>query len=56
MTYFGHEFLDSIREENNWGKVKTVAQKAGAFSLTALGEIAKEVTKTAITAALQSSL
>ena len=56
MTYFGHEFLDSIREENNWGKVKTVAQKAGAFSLTALGEIAKEGTKTAITAALQSSL
>lgn len=56
LTYFGHEFLDTIREDNNWGKVKAVAQKAGTFSLTTLGEIAKELAKVAAIAALQSSL
>ncbi len=56
LTYCGHEFLDTVREESNWGKVKTVAKKAGTFSLTSLGEIAKEVAKAAIISALQSSL
>ncbi len=56
LTYLGHEFLDSIREDNNWGKVKLVAKKAGTFSLSSLGEIAKEVAKSAILSALQSSL
>ena len=56
LTFSGHEFLDTIRADSNWGKVKAIAQKAGAFSLTSLGDIAKEVAKVAITAALQSSL
>lgn len=56
LTYLGHEFLDSIREDSNWGKVKLVAKKAGTFSLSSLGEIAKEVAKAAILSALQSSL
>lgn len=56
LTYAGHEFLDSIREDRNWGKVKSVAQKAGTFSMQSLGEIAKEVAKAAILSALQSSL
>lgn len=56
LTYLGHEFLDSIREDTNWKKVKLVAKKAGTFSLNSLGDIAKEIAKAAILSALQSSL
>lgn len=55
LTYQGHEFLDSVREDKNWGKVKLVAKKAGTFSLSSLGDIAKEVAKAAILSALQPS-
>lgn len=53
LTYSGHEFLNTIRSDTNWGKVKNIAQKAGVFSLKALGEIAQSVASAAITAALQ---
>lgn len=53
MTYFGHEFLESIRESSNWDKVKAIAQKAGTFSLSALGSIAQEVIQASILSALQ---
>lgn len=56
LTFNGHEFLDSIREDGNWGKVKSVAKKAGTFSLNSLGEIAKEIAKSAILSALHSTL
>ena len=54
ISYQGHEFLNSIRADANWGKVKDVAKKAGVFSLKMLGEIAQGVATAAITAALQS--
>ncbi len=54
LTYSGHEFLNTIREQGTWDKVKGVAKKAGVFSLKTLGEIAQEVAKTAVTSALQS--
>lgn len=54
MTYQGHEFLDTIRDDTTWGKVKDTAKKAGVFSLKALGEIAQGVAQAAITSALQS--
>lgn len=56
LTYLGHEFLNSIREKNNWGKVKSLAKQAGNFSLKALGNIAQEVTKDIILASLQQHL
>lgn len=56
LTFYGHEFLDSIREDGNWGKVKSVAKEAGTFSIGSLGEIAKEIAKAAILSALQSTL
>lgn len=56
LTYSGHEFLNTIREDGNWGKAKDVAKKAGVFSLKTLGEIAQEVAKAAVTSALQSLL
>lgn len=56
LTYSGHEFLNTIREGNNWDKVKDVAKKAGVFSLKTLGEIAQEVAKAAVNSALRSLL
>ena len=54
LTYHGHEFLETIRESQNWTKVKATAKNAGVFSLKALGEIAQGVAQAAITSALQS--
>ncbi|WP_297711076.1 DUF2513 domain-containing protein [Dysosmobacter sp.] len=54
MTFNGHEFLDTIRDDTNWGKVKDTAKKAGVFSMKALGQIAQGVAQAAITSALQS--
>ena len=56
MTFFGHEFLNTIRLESTWNKTKHVAKKAGAFSLDSLGEIAKGIAASAISSALQSHL
>lgn len=56
MTYEGHEFLDTIREKTGWDKTKEIAKKTGAGSIKLLGEIAKEVVKTAAIAAIQSNL
>lgn len=53
LTYNGHEFLNTIRSDGNWSKVKGTAKKAGVFSLSALSDIAKSVATAAITAALQ---
>lgn len=54
MTFAGHEFLDTIRDDSNWGKVKDTARRAGVFSMKALGQIAQGVAQAAITSALQS--
>ena len=56
LTYSGHEFLNIIREQGTWDKVKCVAKKVGSFSLKTLSEIAQEVSKAAVTSALQSLL
>lgn len=56
LTYEGHEFLETIRENKNWGKIKSVAKSAGTFSLKAISQIGQSVISAAITAALQSHL
>lgn len=43
MTYKGHGFLEQIRDESVWKKVKEKAKKIGAFALPVLADIAKEV-------------
>lgn len=40
----GHEFLNNIRNEENWGKVKNIANKAGAYGLSIIEKIAVGVT------------
>lgn len=56
ITFYGHEFLNSIRHESTWNKTKEIAGKVGNFSLETLGEIAKNIAATAITTALQPLL
>ncbi|WP_247941414.1 DUF2513 domain-containing protein [Streptococcus oralis] len=38
-----HEFLANIRQDTNWNKTKSIASKAGSFSLNVLKDISVEV-------------
>lgn len=40
ITYDGHEFLDTIRDNDNWKKVKNIACNVGSFSISVLKQIA----------------
>lgn len=55
LTYQGHEFLNEIRDDTNWEKIKEVGKKVSLFSLKQLAEIATTVAGTAITNALQGN-
>ncbi|OUP02644.1 hypothetical protein B5F36_10465 [Anaerofilum sp. An201] len=55
LTYQGHEFLNQIRDDTNWAKIKEIGKKAGVVSLGYIAEIAKAVTTSAVTAALQGN-
>ena len=48
MTWWGHDFLDSIRDPEVWDQTKKLANKAGAGSLDLVGDIAKGFIKTKI--------
>ena len=56
LTFWGHEFLNSIRADTVWDKTKEIAKKAGIFSLESIGEIAKKVASTVAISALQHFL
>lgn len=43
ITYPGHEFLASIRKEENWEKTKEIGEKIGSFGLRMAGTIAEGV-------------
>lgn len=43
ISYDGHEFIESIRNDNNWGKVKALASKVGSYSISTLQQIAVSV-------------
>lgn len=43
LTPAGHSFLENIRADTNWAKVKSVTKKAGSFSADVIVEIAKSV-------------
>ena len=52
ITYRGHEFLENIRENKNWEKVKSAAAKIGSFSVSVLGEISKSLILTLISSSI----
>lgn len=41
LTYKGHEFLDTVRDEEIWRRTKTGAEKAGGAGLGLLLELGK---------------
>ena len=43
ITYDGHQFLDNIREEDNWQKTKDIAKSVGSVSIPTLMQIATNV-------------
>ena len=45
LTWRGHDFTDSIRNEEVWGKTKAAAHRAGGWTASLLLEIAKGVIK-----------
>ena len=50
ITFTGHEFLNDIRDDNNWKQVKEIAKSVGAFSINMIAQIAVGVIQTNISA------
>lgn len=48
ITFEGHEFLNSIRDDHNWGKIKYGLNALRNYSLAAIQSIAAGVTDAAI--------
>jgi hypothetical protein len=49
ITWQGHDFIDSVRDDKIWAETKDTAKKAGGWTLSLLSEIAKAVIKENIT-------
>lgn len=49
LTYKGHQFLNQIRDDTIWAKVKKLAKDAGDIALPVLAEFAKDVAVASIT-------
>lgn len=49
LTKSGHEFLETIRQDNNWSKTKNIAREIGSFSLETLKDIASNVISNLLT-------
>ena len=45
MTWAGHDFLDTIRDDENWRKTKEGAKKLGGAGFSFIVEVAKGVAK-----------
>jgi hypothetical protein len=48
ITWKGHDFLDSVRDDEIWEKTKAGAKAAGGFTTDLLGDLAKGFIKTKI--------
>lgn len=51
LTWAGHDFIDSIRDDDVWRKTKTQAEKVGSWTVDILSGFAKAVIKAKIKAA-----
>lgn len=48
LTWYGHEFLDSIRDDEIWRQAKAGMSRAGGFSIDLISDLAKGLIKTQI--------
>ncbi|MGX4600252.1 DUF2513 domain-containing protein [Faecalimicrobium sp. JNUCC 81] len=53
LTFYGHEFLENIKNDNTWNKTKDIAKSVGSFSINALKDISASVISNLITAQFQ---
>ena len=54
LSFKGHEFLNTVRDEKIWSKTKEIAKKTGGFSLELLTAIAGGVAQSFVNTMLQS--
>lgn len=52
LTYYGHQFIEDIRVDSNWEKVKSIGKKVGSTSISALSQIASSVIANLVSAHL----
>lgn len=48
LSPIGHEFISSVRNDNNWNKVKKIGKQVGTETLSSLRSIAEGVISSAI--------
>ena len=53
LTWSGHEFVDTLRDQTVWEKTRSVANTAGVTSAKALLDIGKAVVASVIASALK---
>lgn len=55
LTFNGHEFLNKIRDDHSWGKIKGVVASVRDYSLDAINSIANGIASAAISAYFQKT-
>lgn len=45
LTWLGHQFLDTIRDDSVWKETKKITSKVAGVSLAVLSDVAKDVLK-----------
>ncbi len=48
ITWYGHDFVDSIRDSEIWEKTKSTASATGSYTIEVVLEIAKAIIKNKI--------
>ena len=43
ITYQGHQFLETVRDNKVWGQTKKIAAKVGSFSVKTLASVAEGI-------------
>lgn len=43
LSPYGHQFINDVRQENNWKKTKDIAKQVGSTSLDVVKEISSQV-------------
>lgn len=43
LSPYGHQFINDIRQDNNWNLTKDIAKNVGSFSLDVLKDISSQV-------------
>lgn len=54
LTYDGHQFLDTVRPQSTWDKIRSISEKTGLKSVKAIMEIADILLPDSIKTAIHS--